>query len=52
MFKDQPVESRRQKTKEIIIPRGKFLLSENGRYDAQGSIIVHSICTSKESRIT
>ena len=30
LFKDQLAESRRQKTKENIIPRGKFRLVENG----------------------
>ena len=44
-FKDQPAESRRQKTNEIIISLGKSRLEENGPYDAQGSIIVHSLCT-------
>ena len=30
LFKDQLAESGRQKTKENIIPRGKFRLVENG----------------------
>ena len=30
LFKDQLVESGRQKTKENMIPRGKFRLVENG----------------------
>ena len=32
LFKDQLEESGRQKTKESIIPRGKFRLVENGPY--------------------
>ena len=30
LFKDQLAESGRRKTKEYIIPRGKFRLVENG----------------------
>ena len=33
LFKDQLAESGRQKTEEILIPRGKFRLVENGPYN-------------------
>ena len=32
LFKDQLAESGRRKTKEIIVPRGKFRLVENDPY--------------------
>ena len=45
LFKDQLAESGRQKTKENIIPRGKFRLVENSSKSTYAAPNCHKNCS-------